>query len=234
MSSPPEQRIANRRAWLASGLMLGTALLGQSLVPTRRLAELRGPFKLGGLVPTTFGEWRLDPYSGNAVVNPQTTALLARLYSQILERVYIGPKGERVMLSIAYGDDQTDPSVQLHYPEVCYPAQGFQIKRSWTDTLQTPRGAIAVRRMETELGRERPEAVTYWTMIGDQQSLGGWSHKKAELMHGFRGEIVDGLLFRVSSLSLDSGPAFVLQDRFVTDLVHALGASARMQLTGLD
>ena len=233
MSDPSHHGVSNRRAWLASGRMLGTALLGQALVPTRRLAALRGPFKLGDLVPEAFGEWRLDPYSGNAVVNPQTTALLARLYSQILERVYIDPKGQRVMLSIAYGDDQTDPSVQLHYPEVCYPAQGFQIKRSWTDTLTTPRGAIAVRRMETELGRARPEAVTYWTMIGDQQSLGGWSHKKAELMHGFRGEIVDGLLFRVSSLSLDSAPAFVLQDRFVADLVKVLSGPARLQLTGL-
>jgi EpsI family protein len=213
--------------------MLGAAVAGQALVPTRRLADLRGPFKLGDLVPETFAAWSVDPYGSGAIVNPQTAALLNRLYSQILERVYRNERGQRIMLSIAYGDDQTDTAVQLHDPRVCYPAQGFQIKRTWTDSMATPRGALAVQRMETELGQTRPEAVSYWTMIGNQQSLGGWSHKRAELMHGFRGEIVDGLLFRVSSLSRDSAAAFRLQDGFVRDLVAALGPAALLQLTGL-
>ena len=222
-----------RRAALAAILMASAAAGGQALVPTKRLAELRGRFSLETLVPRAFGDWSLDEHSVGGIVNPETAAMLNRIYSQLLDRVYVDGTGRRIMLSIAYGDDQSDDSVQLHYPEVCYPAQGFRLKSNKRDLIQTPDGSVKVRRLETEYGESRPEAVTYWTIIGDQQSLGGWDKKISEIKHGFKGEIVDGLLFRVSSINRNSAQAFDDQNTFVRDIVKAMTPAARLQLVGL-
>jgi EpsI family protein len=185
-------------------------------------------------LPTTFGDWHIDTNAAAGIVNPQTEAMLNRLYSQMLDRVYVDTAGHRIMLSIAYGDDQADDSVQLHYPEVCYPAQGFQLKGNRKEVIQLGQGSVKVRRLETQFGDTRFEPVTYWTIIGDQQSLGGWDRKIAEIRHGLRGEIVDGLLFRVSSIDRNTEEGFRLQDAFIRDVVAAMSASARRQLVGLD
>ena len=95
-------------------------------------------------------------------------------------------------------------------------------------------GEVRVRRLETHFGDERYEPVTYWTIIGDQQSLGGWDRKVAEIRHGLRGEIVDGLLFRVSSIDRNTEQGFRTQDAFIRDIVAAMTPSARRQLVGLD
>src|ERR1700760_574767 len=120
--------VLTRRAVIASILMACAAAAGQAMVPTKRMALLRGPFKLGDIVPSTFAGWQVDARSVGGIVNPQTEALLSKLYSQMLDRIYVDAQGRRVMLSIAYGADQADDDVQLHYPEVCYPAQGFRVK----------------------------------------------------------------------------------------------------------
>jgi EpsI family protein len=227
-------RILTRRAVLASVLMAGVAVGGYAMVPTKRMSELRGPFRLDALLPTTFADWHVDANTATGIVNPQTEAMLNRLYSQILDRVYVDTAGHRIMLSIAYGDDQADDSVQLHYPEVCYPAQGFQLKGNRKEVIQLGQGSVKVRRLETQFGDTRFEPVTYWTIIGDQQSLGGWDRKIAEIRHGLRGEIVDGLLFRVSSIDRNTEEGFRVQDAFIRDVVAAMSAGARRQLVGLD
>lgn len=226
-------RISRRRAMTAAVLMGVVAVSGQALVPTRKLAALRGDFKLGELVPHTIGPWVTDETAVSGVVNPQATALLDRTYSQILERNYVDSKGRRIMLSIAYGEDQTDVSSQVHYPEVCYPAQGFQVLSNMRHTVQTNAGAVQVRRLQTVFAKTRHEPVTYWTMMGEHQSLGGWQKRLAELRHGLRGEILDGLVFRVSSINPDQEAGFALQEEFIRQVAESLAPGARMQLMGL-
>jgi len=227
------ETVLKRRALIAAILMAGAAAAGQAMVPTRRMALLRGPFKLGELVPSAFAGWQIDERSAGGIVNPQTEALLNKLYSQLLDRVYVDPQGRRVMLSIAYGADQADDDVQLHYPEVCYPAQGFRVTSNHVGQLDLPQGALRVRRLETQFSDQRFEPVTYWSVVGDQQSLGGWDRKISEIRHGLHGEIVDGLLFRVSSIDRNTAQAFALQDTFVRDIVAAMTPQARRQLAGL-
>lgn len=225
--------ILTRRAAIAAVLMAAGAAAGQAMVPTKRLALLRGPFKLEDLVPSSFGSWRVDNGSINGIVNPQTEALLNKLYSQMLDRVYLNGQGGRVMLSIAYGADQADDDVQLHYPEVCYPAQGFRVRSNQVAQVTVPEGIIRVRRLETQFSDSRFEPVTYWTIVGDRQSLGGWDRKISEIRHGLKGEIVDGLLFRVSSIDRNSAQGFELQESFIRDIVAAMAPAARRQLVGL-
>jgi EpsI family protein len=225
--------LLTRRAAIAAVLMAAAAAGGQAMVPTKRMALLRGPFKLADLVPAQFGAWQTDNRSASGIVNPEAEALLNKLYSQLLDRVYIDADGHRIMLSIAYGADQADDDVQLHYPEVCYPAQGFRVTNNRTGKLVLSEGSVRVRRLDTQFADSRFEPVTYWTIIGDEQSLGGLDRKMSEIRHGLRGEIVDGLLFRVSSIDRNFEEGFELQNGFIRDLVHALTPAARRQLVGL-
>lgn len=220
----------SRRAALAGLAMGGTAWLGNALVPRRLMADHRAPFKLAEVVPLQFAGWALDPHAQGVVVNPQTEALLKRLYSETLERTYARGPGERIMLSIVYGADQSDARLQMHFPEVCYPAQGFQVVSQRTDQLNSPQGPIPVRRLVTQFGQMRHEPVTYWTVIGDQLSLGSLSKRLIEIHHGFQGEIVDGMLVRISSIGSDDSKAFSLQDQFARDLLAALSPAQRQRL----
>ena len=229
----PDDSKLTRRAAIAAVVMAAASATGAAMIPTRKMAAMRGPFKLSDLVPTAFGNWRVNDNVAGGIVNPETAAMLNRLYSQLLDRVYFDSSGYQIMVSIAYGEDQADDSVQLHYPEVCYPAQGFQVNSNHIDNIQSPQGNIRVRRLETRYTDTRYEPVTYWTVVGDQQSLGGWDRKFAEIRHGLRGEIVDGLLFRVSSIDRNTANAFAMQDAFIRGIVSAMSARARLQLAGL-
>ena len=225
--------VLTRRAVIAAALMVAAAGAGQAMVPTRRMAQLRGPFKLDDIVPSTFAGWQIDARAVGGIVNPQTEELLNKLYSQILNRVYVDPYGHSIMLSIAYGADQADDDVQLHYPEVCYPAQGYRVNTRHLAEVSTTEGLIHVRRLETQHLDQFFEPVTYWTVVGDEQSLSGWDRKLSEIRHGLKGEIVDGLLFRVSSRDRNSQQAFALQAAFIRDIVQAMTPKARRQLAGL-
>jgi EpsI family protein len=213
------------------GMMLLSAGLTKQLTPTVRLAEVRAPIVLEQAVPTRFGDWtQVD--TGGGVVDPQIQDELKRIYTQTLARTYVNGKGEQVMLSIAYGKDQSD-TTQVHYPEICYPAQGFQVLSNRVATLATPSGIIPVRRLETSLEAQRYEPVTYWTTVGDVVVVSRMEKKLAEMRYGFHGEIPDGLLFRVSSINRDTAGAFQLQDSFVQALVARLGEPDKLRLTGL-
>lgn len=221
-----------RHALVALVLMLAAAGFAWAITPTHRIAQER-PINIEAAIPKQFGDWHMDTTPRGGVVNPQQTELLNKLYSQMLSRVYINVRtGEHIMLSVAYGEDQRD-GMQMHYPEVCYPAQGFQVLSNRVGQISTPAGAIPVRRLETVLNRERYEPVTYWTMIGETAVLGGMKKKFAEMEYGLRGQIVDGLLFRVSSIDRDSAQAFQGQEAFIGQLIGALAPADLKRLAGL-
>ena len=124
------------------------------------------------------------------------------------------------MLAIAYGDDQRD-SMQMHYPEVCYPAQGFSLQAKQRGTLATASGSIPVTRILTNLG-QRNEPVTYWTTVGDKVFQGGFQKKLAEMSYGLNGKIPDGMLIRVSSIDADVRQCVEMQTQFADQMLGAL------------
>lgn len=186
--------------------------------------------KLDAAVPEQFGDWTMTPQPVQ-VVNPETKALLDSIYSQILTRTYVHKDGYRIMLSMAYGDDQRG-GLQAHRPEVCYPAQGFKVNSTVDGSLATDFGPIEVRRLTTNL-RSRQEPVTYWLTTGDFVIRDVWDKRKAQLRAAFTGQIPDGLLFRVSSIDEDSARAFAMQQRFAADMMSAVSAETRRKLSGL-
>lgn len=222
-----------RRSIVVTGLMAVTAIGGFAIRPTAKANNGGQPrYVLDTVVPRQFGDWRELPSETAQVVNPQTQQLLDKLYSQILARTYVNSAGYRIMLSIAYGDDQRG-DLAAHKPEVCYPAQGFELNGKFDSPVKTPFGNIDARRLETSRGRYK-EPVTYWFTMGDYAVKSNLERRIVEVRLGLTGQIPDGLLFRVSSPDPQSTRAYGLHDAFVSDLLKVLSAPDRRRLSGLE
>ena len=222
---------SNRVAVILGAMMIAASVGAILARPTTKLSDVEQAISLERVIPKRFGDWREEPRSHVQVVNPQTREMLDRLYSQVLSRIYVNESGYRVMLSIAYGNDQRG-SLEAHKPEVCYPAQGFSLKSNRPGLLATKFGNIPVRRLFATMGA-REEQVTYWFTIGDTAVQGKLQKRLAELRYGLTGQIPDGLLFRVSSIDPDAARANGLQDRFVAQLLQTLSPAERLRLAGL-
>ena len=221
----------NTIALTLAALMCGASVAGYAARPTAKAPDMGSAISLESIVPKGFGDWTELPEQGAQVVNPQTKELLDKLYSQILTRTYVDKDGYRIMLSLAYGDDQRG-GLQAHRPEVCYPAQGFKLGTVQDGALATSFGSIEVRRLATSLGA-RNEPVTYWLTVGDQVIKSKFDKRIAEIRLGLTGQIPDGLLFRISSIDNDDARGFAMQQKFTADLMAAVPAKARKQLSGL-
>ena len=216
-------------AWILAALMCGAAIAGVAGKPTRKKGD--DVIKLETAVPRQFAGWTEVLGQSGQVVNPQTQELLDKLYSQILTRTYVNKDGYRIMLSLAYGDDQRG-GLQAHRPEVCYPAQGFKVLSLHDGALATSYGQIDVRRLTTTMGA-RDEPVTYWLTVGDHVIRNKFDKRMMEFRLAFTGQIPDGLLFRISSIDKDPKRAFAIQQQFAADLMGAVPADTRRQLSGI-
>lgn len=223
---------ARRRAVVAAGLMAASFAGAAAWRPTAKLADRRPKVDLETLFPKTFGEWRMDDRMPVQLISPDTQAALDKIYNQTLSRTYVNTKGERIMLSVAYGGDQSD-ATRAHRPEVCYPAQGFQILRGGgVGTLSLPAGQqLPVRQLVAGLGG-RNEPITYWITVGDRVAVSGTEQKLAQLAYTTRGLLPDGMLVRVSSIDKNVDQAFDLQHRFVSAMSASLPPESRALVMG--
>lgn len=210
--------------------MAGAAVATRFARPTRRLTDEQGSLELETVFPTQFGEWQIDNRMPVQLVSPDLAQFIARIYTATLSRVYVNRRGDRIMLSVAYGGDQSD-ATRAHRPEVCYPAQGFEISADGVGQVDTAAGALRVRRLVAR-ATGRTEPITYWVVVGTRTALSGTEQKLAQLHYGLRGQIPDGLLVRVSSLSIDVPGAHRVHERFINQLSHALAPEVQARVMG--
>ena len=218
------------KAVLVLVLMLLAFAGAQAWRPHTRLADTRPKVDLETLFPKTFADWTVDDRMPGQLVSPDTLAMLNKIYNQTLSRTYLNSKGDRIMLSVAYGGDQSDAS-RAHRPEVCYPAQGFELLSSQNTQLNLGTHPLPVRQLVAKLGN-RSEPITYWITVGERITITGTEQKLAQLSYSIRGVIPDGMLVRVSSIDPDSAAAHHLQDGFVTAMANAIPAAVRPQVMG--
>ncbi len=218
------------RNFILLALMLAASGLAMALRPTHKIADQGPKVELETMIPRAFADWREEPLSSAQIVDPQQQELIDKIYNQTLTRTYVNSNGYRVMLSIAYGSDQSD-SMQVHKPEVCYPAQGFSLLSKQVGSLALNNGAVPVTRILAVLG-QRSEPVTYWTTIGDRVVQGGINKKLIEMTYGLTGKIPDGMLIRVSSIDPETNRAYEIQNRFSAQMLDALTPEYRKRLTG--
>jgi EpsI family protein len=225
---------ATSRPFLASvalGIaMAGTAVLSGALTPTHKVAATQAQFSLDQMIPRHFGNWVVD--DSLAPLRPDETQkeLLATLYDQTLGRTYVDGAGQHVMLSIAYGGDQSK-QLQLHLPEVCYVAQGFDMVKDQQGELDTRYGRVPVKRLVMRQNA-RNEPITYWVTIGDKAVMSGLGQKYQRFIYGLSGKIPDGMLVRVSTIGFDDKAAYRVQAQFVNQMLDALSPADRTRLLG--
>lgn len=214
---------------IACCAMFGAAVAAQVLKPAHKLSQSR-KIQLDQMIPQNFGDWRIDPSVRLVAPTPDVQASLDKIYDQTLSRAYINSRGERMMLSLAYGGSQDD-TLKAHRQEVCYSAQGFSISGLVHTTLAFGRSTIPVTRMMAVQG-ERSEPVTYWFTVGDQVVLSRAERLIVQLKYGLSGEIPDGLLVRVSNLSTEPQRAYRSQEEFVHELIGGMRAEDVTHLLG--
>jgi exosortase B len=212
---------------LAAGIAMAFAA---AAAPALKPVPERVAFDLESMIPATFGDWRIDPDEAPVAPSPDVEANLARLYQQIVARTYVNSQGERMMLTVAHGGDQSD-ALKAHRQEVCYRAQGFEIRTLAHGSYSTAGRTIPVTRMLAVRG-ERSEPVTYWFTMGDRVVLGRLERLKVQLANGLAGRVPDGMLVRVSSLSEDPARAFAAQEAFMAAIVAAVPATEAARLVG--
>ena len=198
--------------------------------PTAYLSGTRPQINLETLFPKAFGDWFVDQRMPAQLVSPDTQAVIDKIYNQTLSRNYVNQKGDRIMLSVAYGGNQSE-GTRAHRPEVCYPAQGFQILSSQYAEMKAGDRQMRVHQLVAKAGG-RVEPISYWVMVGERVALSGTEQKLAQLSYSLRGFIPDGMLVRVSSIDADAAAAYKLHQAFVADMSKAISPEMRAQVIG--
>ncbi len=219
----------DRRDLLLGGGMLAAAAGAAALTPRRHVEFLHGR-KLDSIVPQTIGAWKTTP--SEAFVLPKTPGSLAdRLYSDTVSRLYVAPGALPVMMVLAYGNLQSD-LLQLHRPEVCYAAVGFQISNSTRLDLAVGPHLVVPARELTATSDNRVEPITYWTRIGDYLPTTRREQRTMRLREQLAGIVPDGILVRLSTVAEPTPETFAALAAFARAFVLAVRPSDRGILVG--
>jgi EpsI family protein len=219
-----------RRDLLIAAACVAAPAVAYGLRP-RRHVSLQGPAKLEQIVPRRFGDWTSRDVSD--LIAPKTEgSLMAKLYGEAVGRVYVhAPTQAEVMMLLAHGDTQSN-ELQLHRPEVCYPAFGFAITHSVPIELPLASGVALPARRLVAVAPERQENIVYWARLGEALPVNGAQQRFDRLKSAMSGYVYDGLLARFSMLGSDSSAAFAVVESFIAHLVQAVPSNQRVGLIG--
>lgn len=218
-----------RRKALTLALGMGAAaLLAAAIRPARMPADAATP--LESVFPRSLGTWRIDA-GRDAFVRPaDQQARVYGVYDQVLERIYVGPQDERVMLSVAYGSEQS-PGLQVHRPEICYAGGGFDVSDLHRAALRLAGREVDVTRLHAKRpGRSEP--ITYWTVLGGRVVRDAGGFRWRQLSSSLRGHLLDGMLVRISSIDADPQHGWQVHERFAQALAAALEPAKQAQVIG--
>ena len=216
-----EPQIDRRKLLL--GLLLCSATAAAAWRKPSKLVDKLGTRKLEDIVPKKIGSWNFAASSG--VVVPPNDPLVNALYSQVLTRVYSDGENPSIMLLMAQSGTQTG-FLQVHRPDFCYRASGYQISPVAPHPIQLGSGVIPASMMDATTGGT-PEHVVFWTRIGDRIP-GSWTAQKiAVAAQNLEGIVPDAILVRVSTVSNDAQSARQAIDDFVRAMIASVPAQMR-------
>lgn len=218
----------NRRELLLGGAALTAAGIAYARIPRRRTTLIVNG-QLDRLVPLTIGPWRYESASGLVLPPPDQLAQL--LYSQQLSRYYTAEEGLPIMLVMAYGSSQSG-MLQIHRPEICYPAGGFRLSETIRANMVLASGRAIPVRQFTATSDARVEQLLYWTRIGDMLPS-SWAQQRIAVMRAnLDGYIPDGLLVRISTITQNAAEGQAAVRRFGKAMLAAVGPLGQRLLIG--
>ncbi|MGH6987286.1 MAG: exosortase-associated protein EpsI, V-type [Caulobacteraceae bacterium] len=219
-----------RREILFGGACLAAAGIAWKLEP-RRVVSLLGGAKLADIVPADLTGWTSRDVS-DLLAPKEPGSLMSRLYQETVGRVYQqASSGAQVMMLLAHGDSQTN-QLQLHRPEVCYPAFGFQIEDDRPVILPLAAGVGLPGRSLVAVAPDRRENIIYWSRLGEYLPIDGRQQRVDRLDTAMKGIVADGLLARFSTYGDDPQAALGVVASFIPALVRAVAPASRAALIG--
>jgi EpsI family protein len=159
-------------------------------------------------------------------------SLVTKLYGETVGRVYTRRQGGGdVMMLLAHGDTQSD-DLQLHRPEVCYPAFGFAISQSGPMRVAVGPGVALPSRRLIAQAPDREETIIYWSRLGEYMPIDRREQQIDRLRTAMMGEVADGLLARFSVVGPDPTASMTLMTDFIPELLRQTPAAQRDVLIG--
>jgi len=220
----------NRRNLLLAAACFVGAGAAYGMTPRKHVSLMAGQ-NLADIVPAAFGGWTSRDVTDLVAPNTQDS-LASRLYDQTLERIYADANsGAEVMVLLAHGDTQSN-QLQLHRPETCYPAFGFELSDNRQVDLRIGANAVLPGRQMVADAPGRRENVIYWTRLGDLLPSSDNEQRLDRLTAALQGYIADGLLARFSIAAEDSARALTSVRAFIQDFLWATPSPARRGLVG--
>lgn len=225
-SDPTGVQLSRRRVLIGGGLLL-TAGATAARLPREEINFL-GTGKLEALIPTRIGRWSFASESG--IVVPPEDQMVQQLYAQLVTRVYTGSGLATIMLLVAQGGGQTGV-LQVHRPEVCYPAGGFSLSERRVFDVALPRGPLPTNAF-TAVADARVEQLLYWTRVGNDLPASWLAQRWSVARANLEGYIPDAVLVRLSTITPDRDAAFADLAQFGRDLLEATTPATRRFLVG--
>ena len=223
LTPAPGGGMRSRRELLIGSLLVAAAGTTLARKPNRPLNYL-GNNKLEQIVPDTIGRWKFVSSSG--LVVPTTDQLALTLYSQQLTRVYWDGVGPPIMLLIAAGNDQTG-FLQVHRPEVCYTAAGYELGPMEPKLLAVGDGReITANKLVAQRGGQS-EWLLYWTRVGTQIPSSWAKQRLAIAVDNLHRIIPDAMLIRTSTIMQDGVEAERVLGEFAQAMIASVAPSLR-------
>jgi EpsI family protein len=222
--------MTSRRDLLIGGACVAAAGTAYALIPRRRVSLL-GHATVAAIVPAKLPDWTSRDVS-DLVAPKEEDSLASRLYGETVGRVYRQTStGAEVMMLLAYGDTQSD-DLQLHRPEVCYPAFGFSIRQTQAVEIPLVPGAAIPGRDLVAVAPDRRETIRYWSRLGEYFPTGRNEQHVDRMRTSMRGIIADGILSRFSVENTEPSQAFAVMGLFIPALIKAIAPAHRPALIG--
>ncbi|MDB5686467.1 MAG: EpsI family protein [Rhizorhabdus sp.] len=221
--------IFTRRTIIAGGAMAASSVIANLRRPDVPLRMLQPGVKLDSLFPKKVEDWE---YEGtNGLILPPPDQLRDRIYNSLLTRYYGSQATLPVMMLIAYSGKQ-DGVLQVHRPEVCYPAAGYEIIDSHIDPLAVGGGLVIPTHFISARSNSRQEQLIYWTRIGNAFPTRWWQQHVAVAEENLYGHVPDGVLVRISTSAVSDEDAIRVLTRFTQSMLKLISPLARRVLFG--
>jgi len=215
-------RMMTRRKFGLGLAFASVAGVAAARLPNKNLDYL-GKQKLESIIPDKIGRWNYVSSSG--LVVPPEDQMIRALYSQLVTRVYSDGSGPPIMLLVAQSATQTG-ILQIHRPEICYTAGGYQLSAIEPHVVGLPWGTLPTLSMSAT-SDSRTEQLVYWTRIGDRLPKSWREQRMVVAMDNLRRIIPDAIMVRVSTFGNDKARALASMDEFIVSLLNSVSLQVR-------
>lgn len=219
---PPVKLISSLQLLFISIVFFALATF---LKPHQHYAKTESNFEES--VPRVINEWvEVQQSAPQVSMVSDEKSLINQLYDDTLMRTYANQSGQQIMVALAYAKEQRQ-DVKVHQPDICYPAQGYQIRSSVEKEFSgLSKNAQVIGKQQLYYGQNHLEAVSYFIRVGDRTMTSGLQMRSKIIEDGLlKRRLDDGILVRVSSVIIDDSKAketYALQERFIKEFVEAV------------